>query len=40
MSRRQLDKALRRANTRDKKRRTKMKVTGKGVFTLAKVKKS
>lgn len=36
MSKRQLGKALSRAKYRDKKRATKMKVTGKGVFTLAK----
>ncbi len=36
MSKTQLDKALRRADHRDKKRRTKMKVSGKSVFTLAK----
>lgn len=34
MSRKQLEKALRRADYRDKKRRTKMRVTGKGVFAL------
>lgn len=36
MSKNQLDKALRKARQRDKKRHTKMKVTGKSVFTLAK----
>lgn len=36
MSKKQLDKALARAKYRDKKRQTKMKVTGKSVFTLAK----
>lgn len=36
MSKNQLDKALRKASHRDKKRQTKMKVTGKSVFTLAK----
>ncbi len=35
MSRKQLEKALRRANTRDKKRQTRMKVSGKSVFALA-----
>ncbi len=36
MSRKQLEKAIRRADYRDKKRRTKMKVTGKSVFVIAK----
>jgi hypothetical protein len=36
MSRKQLEQAMRRAEYRDKKRRTKMKVSGKSVFTLAK----
>jgi len=36
VSKNQLDKALRRANHRDKKRQTKMKVSGKSVFVLAK----
>ncbi len=36
MSKKQLDQALRRAKARDKKRQTKMKVSGKSVFTLAK----
>ena len=36
MSKNQLDKALRRAHHRDKKRKTKMKVTGKSVFVIAK----
>lgn len=31
----QLDRALRRAATRDKKRQPRMKVSGKSVFTLS-----
>lgn len=34
---RKLEKALKRADYRDKKRRTKMKVSGKSVFKLAKL---
>lgn len=33
-SRQQVDRALRKAQTRDNKRRTKMKVSGAGVKTL------
>ena len=33
-SRQQITKAMKRAETRDRKRRTKMKVSGKGVLTL------
>ncbi len=36
MSKKQLEKAVRRADYRDKKRKTKMRVSGKSVFTLAK----
>ncbi|HSX48323.1 MAG TPA: hypothetical protein VLF41_02370 [Candidatus Nanoarchaeia archaeon] len=35
-TKRQLDQALRRAENRDRKRRTRMAVSGKSVFTLAK----
>jgi hypothetical protein len=35
--RRQLDRALKKAAARDKKRRTKMSVSGKGVFTVARL---
>lgn len=38
MSQKQVQKALRRAKTRDKKRQTKMAITGKSVFTLARLK--
>lgn len=33
----QIERALRRADKRDRKRRPQMKVTGKGVFALAKI---
>lgn len=36
-SRRQLEKALRRAAARDRKRRPRMPVSGKGIFTLHQV---
>jgi len=40
MSRRsQLNRAVRRAQSRDKKRQPKMKVSGKSVFTLQNIKK-
>jgi hypothetical protein len=34
---RQIDRALRRATTRDRKRTPRMKITGKGVFGLQKL---
>lgn len=36
MSRRQVERALRRAADRDRKRQPRMKVSGKSVFTIAK----
>ncbi|MCC7289235.1 hypothetical protein IT414_02475 [bacterium] len=38
MSHKKLQRAVQRAQSRDKKRQTKMKVSGKSVFTLAKLK--
>lgn len=36
-SKRQFEKALRKAKSRDRKRQTKMKVSGKGVLNLQKI---
>ncbi len=36
-ARRKLDQAIKKANYRDKKRHTKMKVSGKSVFTVARL---
>lgn len=38
MSQKQVQRALQRAKIRDKKRQTSMKVSGKSVFTLARLK--